>query len=112
MAHIRVCAFEVCCSEAGARHSARLPLADPSRPGAPPPTLLHCRRMLVKDPSQRITLPGIIAHPWFQRSMPPGLSELNARMDPEAKARQVRTLLILWLLLLCCSCGGTAGAGM
>lgn len=47
-------------------------------------------RMLVKDPSQRIGLPGIMAHPWFLRSLPPGLADMNARMDPDAAARQVR----------------------
>ena len=127
--------------------------------------------MLVKDPSQRISMPGIMAHPWFnkasvaQRSvhsvhsrmhstclschaagslctcrrrraaaarwpfpasqpcraalgapvplptrrsplfwpclqnMPPGLLELNARVDPEAASRQVCTLPITSLHL-------------
>lgn len=45
-------------------------------------------RMLVKDPGQRITMPGIMAHPWFQKNMPPGLLELNSRVDPESAARQ------------------------
>jgi hypothetical protein len=44
--------------------------------------------MLVKDPGQRITMPGIMVHPWFQRNMPEGLLELNSRVDPE-QARQV-----------------------
>lgn len=43
--------------------------------------------MLVKDPSQRISIPGIMRHAWFQRSMPPGL--LSSQADP-SKARQVR----------------------
>ncbi|KAI7839122.1 hypothetical protein COHA_007125 [Chlorella ohadii] len=45
-------------------------------------------RMLVKDPGQRITMPGIMAHPWFQKNMPAGLLELNSRVDPESAARQ------------------------
>ncbi|PSC67948.1 acyl-binding domain-containing 4-like isoform X1 isoform A [Micractinium conductrix] len=44
-------------------------------------------RMLVKDPSQRISIPGIMAHPWFQSSLPQGLMDLNGRVDPTA-ARQ------------------------
>ncbi|KAI3430307.1 hypothetical protein D9Q98_004903 [Chlorella vulgaris] len=44
-------------------------------------------KMLVKDPGQRITMPGIMVHPWFQRNMPEGLLELNSRVDPE-QARQ------------------------
>ena len=44
--------------------------------------------MLVKDPSQRISIPGIMAHPWFQSSLPQGLMDLNGRVDPTA-ARQV-----------------------
>ncbi|KAL4422566.1 hypothetical protein ABPG75_008763 [Micractinium tetrahymenae] len=42
-------------------------------------------RMLVKDPSQRISIPGIMQHAWFQRSMPAGL--LSSQADP-SKARQ------------------------
>ncbi|EFN52410.1 hypothetical protein CHLNCDRAFT_138887 [Chlorella variabilis] len=44
-------------------------------------------RMLVKDPGQRISMPGIMSHPWFRRNMPEGLLELNSRVNPE-KARQ------------------------
>lgn len=54
----------------------------PNPPAAPP---LH-RRMLLKDPSQRIPIPDIMQHAWFQRSMPPGL--LNCKADP-SKAQQV-----------------------
>lgn len=45
--------------------------------------------MLVKDPGQRISMPGIMQHPWFQAAMPAGLLELNSRVDPEASAKQV-----------------------
>ena len=44
--------------------------------------------MLVKESGQRVTMPEIMAHPWFQRNMPAGLLHINSRVDP-SKARQV-----------------------
>ena len=35
-----------------------------------------------------MTMPEIMAHPWFQRNMPAGLLHINSRVDP-SKARQV-----------------------
>ena len=51
-------------------------------------TCACCRRMLVKESGQRVTMPEIMAHPWFQRNMPAGLLGINSRVDP-SKARQV-----------------------
>lgn len=56
-------------------------LTPPASPPSPPPP--PRRRMLVKDPGQRISMPGIMAHPWFTASLPQGLLETNARVDPE-----------------------------
>eukprot|EP00887_Chlorella_sp_A99_P000352 scaffold13.g352.t1 len=39
------------------------------------------RRMLVRQPDQRLTLPQIMTHPWFAAEMPPGLMEINARVN-------------------------------
>ena len=47
--------------------------------------------MLVKESGQRVTMPEIMAHPWFQRNMPAGLLGINSRVDP-SKARQVGKL--------------------
>lgn len=78
-----------CCLAASALTS-RLP-SPPSPPSAPTPPLR--RRMLVKDPGQRISMPGIMSHPWFVKDMPPALQGLNERVDPEAASRQVRAAL-------------------
>jgi hypothetical protein len=45
--------------------------------------------MLVKDPGQRITMPGIMSHAWFTKDMPAGINILETQVDP-AKAKQVR----------------------
>lgn len=44
-------------------------------------------RMLVKDPGQRITMPGIMSHAWFTKDMPAGINILETQVDP-AKAKQ------------------------
>lgn len=35
------------------------------------------RRIFVADPQQRITIPEIQAHPWYQQDLPPGLTGFN-----------------------------------
>ena len=41
------------------------------------------RRILVADPRERIGIDGIMAHPWFQTNLPPGVVEMNAELVPE-----------------------------
>ena len=35
------------------------------------------RRIFVADPTKRITIPEIQAHPWYQQDLPPGLTGFN-----------------------------------
>lgn len=43
-------------------------------------------RILVADPSKRITVPEILEHPWFKTDLPEGVSEMNDRLVAEAEA--------------------------
>ena len=68
--------------------------------------------MLVKESGQRVTMPEIMAHPWFQRSMPAGLLDINSRVDP-SKARQVGGRACGWAAARGAArpaCGARAGA--
>ncbi len=57
-----------CCSAAGQLRLGALPcLARLFTWALTTPSPLTCRRMLVKDPGQRISMPGIMAHRWFQK---------------------------------------------
>ena len=35
---------------------------------------------LQTDPSRRITIPGILDHPWFNKDLPPGVKQMNDNM--------------------------------
>jgi serine/threonine-protein kinase SRK2 len=37
-------------------------------------------RILVADPSHRITIAGIMDHPWYNKDLPPGVKEMNDNM--------------------------------
>ena len=47
-------------------------------------------RILVADPGARMTVPHILAHPWFLRGLPPGVAEMNDRLVPP-RASEIRT---------------------
>lgn len=38
-------------------------------------------RMLTADPAQRITVAGIMAHPWFTHDLPPGTLDVNTQLQ-------------------------------
>lgn len=37
-------------------------------------------RILVADPAERITIDGILNHPWYNTHLPPGVKEMNDKM--------------------------------
>jgi len=45
-----------------------------------PPPLLKINA----DPAKRITIPGILDHPWYNKDLPPGVKQMNdnLRMPP------------------------------
>jgi len=40
------------------------------------------KRILVADPTKRITIDGIFHHPWYTKNLPPGVIEMNLRPQP------------------------------
>lgn len=46
-------------------------------------------RMLNPNPKERITVPEIMAHPWFCTDLPAGVSELNETLLATAAAAEV-----------------------
>jgi hypothetical protein len=47
-------------------------------------------KVLVADPAKRITLDGIYDHKWYLKGLPPGVREMNDRMQPPLDGLQVR----------------------
>ena len=47
-------------------------------------------RIFVYDPSQRITLEGIMEHPWFNFSLPQGAKEMNATLHQQNAGLQTK----------------------
>ncbi len=45
------------------------------------------RQMLTAEPSKRITIPGIMNHPWFLKDLPQGTHEMNARLQASDNVR-------------------------
>jgi hypothetical protein len=43
--------------------------------------------MLTAEPSKRITIPGIMNHPWFLKDLPQGTHEMNARLQASDNVR-------------------------
>ncbi len=39
------------------------------------------RRMMTADPLQRISVQGIMQHPWFLHDLPPGTLDVNAQLQ-------------------------------
>lgn len=46
-------------------------------------------RMLNPNPAERITVPEIMAHPWFCTDLPAGVTELNETLLATAAAAEV-----------------------
>ncbi|DBB12672.1 hypothetical protein WJX82_009176 [Trebouxia sp. C0006] len=44
------------------------------------------KRILVADPSKRLSIPQIMEHPWFTTDLPAGVTEMNQRLVEEAEA--------------------------
>jgi serine/threonine protein kinase len=43
-------------------------------------------RLLVADPTKRITLPEILRHPWYLQDLPPGVAEMNDELLAASEA--------------------------
>lgn len=48
-------------------------------------------RILVADPHKRITVDGIYNHKWYLKGLPPGVREMNDRVQPPPDGLQVGT---------------------
>ena len=46
-------------------------------------------RLLVAEPSQRITIPQIQRHPWYLKDLPPGVIDMNDHLPPVSPNAQV-----------------------
>jgi serine/threonine-protein kinase SRK2 len=71
----------------------RILAADYSSPPASPECLELLRAMLTPNPAERITLDGIMQHPWFVKDLPPGFHRMNedlvnAQFPPEVQPVQ------------------------
>eukprot|EP00210_Caulerpa_lentillifera_P007804 g7448.t1 len=47
-------------------------------------------KILVKDPLQRISIEGIMKHPWFLKSLPQGALDMNKRMTYQRRGLQTQ----------------------
>lgn len=52
------------------------------------------RRILVADPTKRITIKEIYAHPWFLKDLPAGVIYMNDRVHPPAAGTQTQDEII------------------
>jgi len=46
-------------------------------------------RILEKDPEKRITIEGIMRHPWFLKNLPSGALEMNNKLQRQKSGLQV-----------------------
>lgn len=46
-------------------------------------------KILVADPHKRITVDGIYNHKWYLKGLPPGVREMNDRVQPPPEGLQV-----------------------
>ena len=49
-------------------------------------------KILVPDPTKRITIPEIQRHPWYLKDLPPGVAEMNDSLPQPSAGVQARTL--------------------
>lgn len=47
------------------------------------------KQMLTAEPSKRISIGGIMNHPWFLKDLPAGTHEMNARLQATDNVRSV-----------------------
>ncbi|KAL4546763.1 hypothetical protein Ndes2526B_g01961 [Nannochloris sp. 'desiccata'] len=45
-------------------------------------------KLLIPDPTKRITIAGILEHPWFNKDLPPGVKQMNDNMRIPASGSQ------------------------
>eukprot|EP00803_Ostreobium_quekettii_P001376 evm.model.scf_910.3 EVM.evm.TU.scf_910.3 scf_910:44793-48662(+) len=50
-------------------------------------------KILTPDPAQRITVEGIINHPWYQTDLPPGADNTNYPVRPEEGLQSVQSIV-------------------
>ena len=55
-------------------------------------------KILVEDPQQRISMQGIMAHPWFKKDLPEGVLEMNDELPLPGDDVQVSFLLLNQLI--------------
>ncbi|EFN57456.1 hypothetical protein CHLNCDRAFT_34706 [Chlorella variabilis] len=67
-------------------------------------------RILVADPSKRITIHEIQDHPWYMKDLPPGVKEMNDNMRMPPAGSQARTEIAG--IGLCWYWGTAASAGI
>lgn len=46
------------------------------------------KRILVSDPSKRITMAGILEHPWYNKDLPPGVKQMNDKIHLPSRSGQ------------------------
>lgn len=45
-------------------------------------------KLLIPDPAKRITIAGILEHPWFNKDLPPGVKQMNDNLRIPATGSQ------------------------
>lgn len=48
-------------------------------------------KIMVKDPNERITVDGIMRHPWFQTNLPDGAMDMNKKLQKQKSGIQSET---------------------
>ena len=48
-------------------------------------------KILVPDPTKRVTIPVIQRHPWYLKDLPPGVAEMNDSLPQPSAGVQART---------------------
>ena len=69
------------------------PLAIPTRPSISADLKDLLYKIMVKDPTQRISMKGIMEHRWFQTDLPEGAMDMNKKLQKQKSGIQVRSIL-------------------
>ena len=62
-------------------------------------------KILVPDPTKRITIPEIQRHPWYLKDLPPGVAEMNDSLPQPSAGVQARPLVKPWQGRTCARIG-------